>query len=230
MYDETTLEREILGAPTMRLVNTSLAGRWQPLCARLRSLGRAHGGASGVHFLTRRLRLARPTTYYHCVRAARLARRAGRALGFDNARLQQLSATAMLHDVGKLLVPERILSRPRRPNRFEQFVLHLHPNFGALLAAYFNLSAELRIRTQHHHERWDGKGYPHGLGGSDIPLMARIVQVADTYDAMVAADRAYRRPLSQADAVRELREHSGRQFDPRVVEAFLDSLPKERIA
>ncbi|HEV2761504.1 MAG TPA: HD domain-containing protein, partial [Pyrinomonadaceae bacterium] len=154
MYDETTLEMEILGAPTVRLIDTSLAGRWQPLCARLRSLGRTHG-SDGVHFLTRRLRLARPSTYRHCLRAARLSRRVGRALGFDGARLQQLSATAMMHDVGKLLVPERVLSRPRRPNRLEQFMLRLHPNFGALLAAYFNLPAELRVRTQHHHERWD---------------------------------------------------------------------------
>jgi HD-GYP domain-containing protein (c-di-GMP phosphodiesterase class II) len=228
MSDETTLEMEILGAPTLRLVRAGWPGRLEPfLRARLHALGRRER-ADGVSLLTRRLRLTRPSTYYHCVRAARVARRIGRAFGFDPARLQQLSATAMMHDVGKLLVPESVLSRPRRPNRLEQFILHLHPSFGALLASYFNLSPELRVRTQHHHERWDGKGYPHKLGGEDIPLMARIVQVADTYDAMVAADRAYRRPLDEREAVRELRAHSGRQFDPRVVEAFLDSFPEGR--
>ncbi len=131
----------------------------------------------------------------------------------------------MMHDVGKLFVPESILSRPRKPTRAERFVLHLHPSFGALLASYFNLSAELRVRTQHHHERWDGRGYPHRLGGEDIPLMARIVQVADTYDAMVAR-RAYNTPRTHEEAVAELRRHAGRQFDPRVVEAFLDSFPE----
>ncbi|HYP53139.1 MAG TPA: HD domain-containing phosphohydrolase [Pyrinomonadaceae bacterium] len=227
MHDETTLEMKYLGGPTVRLVNAGWAGRLEPLLrARIKLFGRADG--DGVSRLTRRLRLTRPSTYHHCLRAARLSRRIGRAFGFDDARLQQLSATAMMHDVGKLFVPEAILSRPRRPTRLEQFILHLHPSFGALIASYFRLSPELRVRTQHHHERWDGKGYPHKLGGQDIPLMARIVQVADTYDAMVADDRTYRRPLDERAAVRELRAHSGRQFDPRVVEAFLDTFPEGR--
>ena len=98
----------------------------------------------------------------------------------------------------------------------------MHPTFGALLASCFGLPAELRVRTEHHHERWDGRGYPHGLGGADIPLMARIVQVADTYDAMTAA-RPYNRPKSHAAALTELRAHGGQQFDPRVIEAFLDT-------
>ncbi|HVF51362.1 MAG TPA: HD domain-containing phosphohydrolase [Pyrinomonadaceae bacterium] len=226
MHDELSLE--ILGAPTVRLVNTAnWASRLQPVCARLKAVGRGHG-AGGTHYLTRRLRQTRPSTYEHCLRASRIARVIGRALGFDKPRLQQLSATAMMHDIGKLLVPEQILMRPRKPTRLEQFILKMHPNFGALIASYFNLAPELRIRTQHHHERWDGKGYPHKLGGEDIPLMARIVQVADTYDAMVAADRTYRCPLTHAEATAELREHSRRQFDPRVVEAFLDTFPETR--
>ena len=103
--------------------------------------------------------------------------------------------------------------------------MNLHPNFGALLASYYGLTAELRIRTQHHHERWDGRGYPHCLGGEDIPLMARVVQVADTFDAMVD-QREYNTPRTLEEAVAELRRESRRQFDPRVVEAFLDTLPK----
>jgi HD-GYP domain-containing protein (c-di-GMP phosphodiesterase class II) len=133
----------------------------------------------------------------------------------------------MMHDIGKILVPEFVLNSPRRPSRAERFVLNLHPSFGALLASYFDLSPELRIRTQHHHERWDGRGYPHRLGGEDIPLMARIVQVVDTYDAMVAV-RPYRAPLTHEEAVAELRQHDGKQFDPRVVEAFLDTFPGKR--
>jgi HD-GYP domain-containing protein (c-di-GMP phosphodiesterase class II) len=101
-------------------------------------------------------------------------------------------------------------------------VLRLHPSFGALLASYFGLPPELRIRTQHHHERWDGRGYPHRLGGEDIPLMARIVQVADAFDAMVTP-RGYNTPRAHEGAVQELRGQSGKQFDPRVVEAFLDA-------
>jgi HD-GYP domain-containing protein (c-di-GMP phosphodiesterase class II) len=122
-------------------------------------------------------------------------------------------------------VPDFILSNPRKPTRVERFVLNRHPSFGALLASYYGLPAELRIRTQHHHERWDGRGYPHGLGGEDIPLMARIVQVADSFDAMTD-QRGYNTPRTHEDAVAELRRESGRQFDPRVVEAYLDTLPE----
>ena len=223
MQDE--LSMEIL-TPTLRLVNASWDGQVRRLCAGWRAEGARHQEIDGVHALVGQLKRTRPSTYSHCVRAARHSRRIGLALGFDGPRLRQLSLTAMMHDIGKILVPESILSRPRRPTRFERFILNLHPNFGALLASYYGLTAELRIRTQHHHERWDGRGYPHRLGGEDIPLMARIVQVADTFDAMVE-QRAYNTPRTLDDAVAELRRESRKQFDPRVVEAFLDTLPKE---
>ncbi|HVF58151.1 MAG TPA: HD domain-containing phosphohydrolase [Pyrinomonadaceae bacterium] len=223
MQEELSLD--LLGTATVRLVNGSWAGYLQQACARLKAAGMRHR-TDGIRALVNRLKQTRPSTYQHCVRVARISYATGRGLGFDDARLKQLSSTAMMHDIGKILVPESILSRPRRPTRFEQFILHLHPNFGALLASYFNLSPELRIRTQHHHERWDGRGYPHKLGGKDIPLMARIVQVADTYDAMVGdPNRPYRRPLTHSEAVAELRQHSGKQFDPYVTEAFLDTYP-----
>ena len=221
MHDELSLE---LLTPTVRLVNESWAGHVQRLCAGWKAEDASR--TSGVRALVGRLKRTRPSTYRHCVRTARLSRRVGLALGFDEPRLYQLSLTAMMHDIGKILVPERILSRPRRPTRFERFVLNLHPNFGAALMSYYGLPAELRIRTQHHHERWDGRGYPHRLGGTDIPLMARIVQVTDTFEAMTD-QREYNTPRTLADAVSELRRESGRQFDPRVVEAFLDTLPKE---
>jgi HD-GYP domain-containing protein (c-di-GMP phosphodiesterase class II) len=223
MRDELSLDAN--GAATVRLLDASWATYLQQACARLKSAGQRHK-TEGAQALVRRLKRTRPSTYEHCVRVARVSRLTGRAFGFDAPRLQQLSATAMMHDIGKILVPESVLSRPRKPTRFERILLDLHPTFGALLASYFNLPAELRIRTEHHHERWDGRGYPHRLGGTDIPLMARIVQVADTYDAMIAK-RSYNQPRTHADAVAELRAESGKQFDPRVVEAFLDVYPLE---
>lgn len=223
MRDELSLNAN--GAATVRLLNASWATYLQQACARLKSAGQRHK-SGGAQALVRHLKRARPSTYEHCLRVARVSRVTGRAFGFDAPRLQQLSATAMMHDIGKILVPESVLSRPRKPTRFERILLDLHPTLGALLASYFNLPAELRIRTEHHHERWDGRGYPHRLGGTDIPLMARIVQVADTYDAMTAK-RSYNQPRTHADAVAELRAESGKQFDPRVVEAFLDVYPVE---
>jgi HD-GYP domain-containing protein (c-di-GMP phosphodiesterase class II) len=222
--DQMTFED--LGTSTIRLVNSSWANYIQRTLGCLKSIGHFYR-QDGAEALIKRLRQARPRTHGHSVRVAKFARSTGRAFGFDDSRLRQLAQTAVLHDVGKILVPETILSRPRKPTRTERFILHLHPSFGALLASYFNLAPELRIRTQHHHERWDGKGYPHKLGGEDIPLMARIIQVADTYDAMVAADRPYRTPLTADEAAAELRRETGKQFDPRVIEAFLDTLPME---
>jgi HD-GYP domain-containing protein (c-di-GMP phosphodiesterase class II) len=219
MYDEMTLENT--NAATIRLVNCSWANYLTRLLQRLKSVGRLQR-ASGTEALIKRLKRTRPDTYFHSVRVSRLCRTVGSAFGFDDTRLKQLCYASVLHDVGKILVPEVVLNRPRKPTPTEFFILHKHPSFGALLASYFNLPAELRIRTQHHHERWDGRGYPHKLGGEDIPLMARIVQVADTYDAMVA-DRPYRKALSHEVAAAELRKCSGKQFDPRVIEAFLDT-------
>ncbi|HEX8708174.1 MAG TPA: HD-GYP domain-containing protein [Pyrinomonadaceae bacterium] len=217
---------ETANAATIRLVNGSWANYLQRVLRGLKSIGRLHK-ADGTEALIKRFKHSRPETYFHSVRVSRLSRTIGRVFGFDDTRLRQLCYTAVLHDVGKILVPEVVLNRPRKPTPTELFILHKHPSFGALLASYFNLPAELRIRTQHHHERWDGQGYPHRLGGEDIPLMARIVQVADTYDAMVA-DRPYRKPLEHNEAAAELLRHQGKQFDPRVVEAFLDAFPAGR--
>lgn len=226
MQKELCLDADI--AATVRLLDGGWADQLQRLCLRLQAARQRsqQQPTNGARALVQRLKLARPSTYAHCLRVARYARPMGRAYGFDAPRLRQLSQAAMLHDIGKLFVPEAILSRPRKPTRIERFILNMHPSFGALLASCFNLPAELRVRTEHHHERWDGRGYPHRLGGADIPLMARIVQVADAYDAMVA-ERPYSRPLAHAAAVTELRAHGGKQFDPRVLEAFLDTFPGE---
>lgn len=226
MYDQMSLEAA--NAATIRLVNSSWANYLQRALHRLKSIGQFYK-LDGTEALMKHFRQARPVTYRHSVRVARFARATGRAFGFDDMKLRQLAQASVLHDVGKILVPESILSCPRKPTRTERFILNMHPSFGALMASYFNLPAALRIRTQHHHERWDGKGYPHGLSGEDIPLMARIVQVADTYDAMVSVDRPYRQPLAVNEAVAELRRHEGKQFDPRVIEAFLDTLPVQQI-
>jgi putative nucleotidyltransferase with HDIG domain len=221
MHEELSLE---VLTPTVRLVSESWAAHIDRACAALKSVG-ARRQEHGVRALVAKMKRTRPSTYEHCVRVARTSRLIGRAFGFDGERLRQVALTAMMHDIGKLLVPDFILSSPRKPTSVERFVLNRHPSLGALLSSYYGLPAELRVRTQHHHERWDGRGYPHRLGGEDIPLMARIVQVADSFDAMTD-QRGYNTPRTHDDAVEELRRESGRQFDPRVVEAFLDTLPE----
>ncbi len=220
MQDELSLEAS--GLATVRLMNGTWASYLQRGFDEFKRTGARHR-ADGSKYLVQRMKMTRPTTYSHCVRVARLAHATGRVLGFSDVQLKQLGRAAMLHDIGKIFVPENVLNRPRKPNRVEYFVLRLHPTFGAILVSYFGLPAALRIRTQHHHERWDGKGYPHKLSGEEIPQMARVLQVADTYDAMTD-DRPYRKPATHDEAIAELLRCSGNQFDPRMVTAFLDAI------
>jgi HD-GYP domain-containing protein (c-di-GMP phosphodiesterase class II) len=227
MYDELMLEA--MSDATIEQVSASQASYLQRVIEGFKTIGQRHR-ADGAEALVKHLKRVRPNTYYHSVRTSRLARVIGRAFSFDDAQMKELSYAAVLHDSGKILIPEAILSRPRKPTRTELFILHKHPTFGSLLALYFKLSPELRIRTQCHHERWDGRGYPNRLCGEAIPFMSRIVQVADTFDAMVATDRAYRQPLAHDEAITELRRHAGKQFDPRIIEAFADTFPACAIA
>jgi putative nucleotidyltransferase with HDIG domain len=220
MYDQISLEAT--GSATVRLLDAGWASYFRRALTQLKQVGCTANRTNGANILIERLRRTRPGTYEHAVRVARLAHATGRVYGFDSVRLKQLGQAAMLHDIGKIFVPESFLNRPRRLTRSEAFIMRLHPTLGALLLSYFNLSKELSIRTQHHHERWDGSGYPNRLGGEEIPLMARIVQVADTYDAMVV-DRPYRKGSTHEEAIAEIRRHCNKQFDARIVEAFLDS-------
>jgi len=126
----------------------------------------------------------------------------------------------MLHDIGKVGIPDDILRRPGPLNNSEWALIQRHPDVGAdIVIMVSNLSqvAEL-IRT--HHERFDGKGYPRSLRGSQIPLGGRILAVADAYTAMTDG-RVYRAPVSHADAIAELKRCAGTHFDPRVVDAFI---------
>jgi hypothetical protein len=137
----------------------------------------------------------------------------------DRARLRW---AALLHDVGKLEVPSKLLNKPGRPTEDEWAVLHRHPEEGALLVApLLPWLGKWGAAVAEHHERFDGTGYPHGLKGEDISLAARIVSVADVYEVMTAP-RPYKLPMSVADARAELIRVSGTQLDPAIVRAFLN--------
>jgi putative nucleotidyltransferase with HDIG domain len=220
MQDELLLEAS--GLATTRLRNGTWSTYLQSASEQFKEIGIRYR-AEGSKFLTQRLERMRPTTYAHCVRVARLTNAMGRVLNFNEAQLKELGRAAMMHDIGKIFVPNNILNRPRKPNPIEQFVLRLHPTFGAILVSYFAFPAALRTRTHYHHERWDGKGYPHKLSGENIPQMARIVQVADTIrcdDGRTDLTAHRQRTMRQSPK-------SGTQFDPRMVEAFLDALSSQ---
>ena len=156
-----------------------------------------------------------------------LSLRVGRELGLNDVALKRLELGALLHDIGKIGVPSAILSKPGRLSASERAVIEMHPVLGERIIAPIDRLQGVRGIVRHCHERWDGRGYPDGLAGGDIPLEARIIFVCDAYHAMTT-DRPYRRRLGHPEAVRRLREGAGAQFDPSVVEVCLRVLERER--
>ncbi len=160
----------------------------------------------------------------HAWRIARLAGRVGLRLGLPRRDLWSLFCGALLHDSGKLFVPGRILNKPGRLDEAEWLVVRRHPGLGARLVRFLPGCPAAVVKTVlHHHERWDGQGYPHGLRGHEIPLAAQIVAVCDVYDAL-CSQRPYKRAWTQAEALRELQAQAGQQFGAAVVLAFLAEL------
>jgi putative nucleotidyltransferase with HDIG domain len=140
-------------------------------------------------------------------------------LGWDELQLEALEFGAILHDVGKINIPEKILSKAGPLDEDEWAEMRMHPVYGAhMIEGNPYLDSALPL-VLHHHERWDGRGYPDGLAGEAIPLGARLLAVADTFHAMTS-DRAYRPALASEKAFAELLEQSGNQFDPQMVAAF----------
>ncbi|MDQ7821702.1 MAG: HD-GYP domain-containing protein [Candidatus Eremiobacteraeota bacterium] len=130
------------------------------------------------------------------------------------------------HDIGKLKIPEEIVNKTERLTDEEYEIMKQHPIIGEALLRPIKSLAAILPAVRHHHERWDGKGYPDGISGENIPLSARIVALTDTFDAMIS-DRPYRKALTREEATGELRKNAGTQFDPHLVEVFLAILAKE---
>jgi diguanylate cyclase (GGDEF)-like protein/putative nucleotidyltransferase with HDIG domain len=159
------------------------------------------------------------TTHDHLQRVQVYARELSNALDLSQAEHHALEAAALLHDIGKLAVPEHIISKPGRltPEEFEK--MKIHPTVGAEILERVRFPYPVAPIVRAHHEKWDGSGYPSGLKGESIPIGARILAVVDCLDAL-ASDRQYRRALPLDEAMKVVRSESGKAFDPRVVEAL----------
>jgi putative nucleotidyltransferase with HDIG domain len=166
-----------------------------------------------------------PFTAGHSARIARLAEWMAEPLSMSALDVEALRYAAMLHDVGKVAVPTRILRRPRTLTAVDLEALTRHSTLGVKLVRDIDFLSGSLDGIRHHHERWDGLGYPDGLAGEEIPLISRIIAVADAFDALTT-DRAERPALTPAQALKQIEQRRGRQFDPHVVAALTTVLDR----
>jgi len=159
-------------------------------------------------------------TNTHSQQIANWAAKTARALGCTTTEVDEIYLGGLLHDIGKIGIPDTILQKPTKLNEEEWKVVHTHPSLGADLIAPIKKLTNVSPMIEHSHERYDGLGYPHGKKGEEIPLGARIISVVDSYSAM-RDKRPYKEPYSSEKIIKELKQNSNKMYDPRVVEAFL---------
>jgi putative nucleotidyltransferase with HDIG domain len=168
-----------------------------------------------------------PYTAGHSARVQRVALAVAEELGVPRERLDAVRFGGLFHDIGKIAVPDRILTKPGALDDAEYLSIQRHPADGAEIVSHFGRLREAVPLIRHHHERWDGKGYPDRLSGDDVPLEAYVVGLADAWDAMTT-DRPYRTAMTVDEAAVEVRRCRGTQFAPRVVDAFFAAFRRQR--
>ncbi|RJQ40006.1 MAG: HD domain-containing protein [Nitrospiraceae bacterium] len=169
-----------------------------------------------------------PYTGGHTKRVMNYSIAIGRMLGLNRRELENLKLSAILHDIGKIGVRDNVLLKEDRLEAGEVEAMSMHPKYGSEILSHVKQLKDVIPGMRGHHEKYDGTGYPDGLKDNEIPLAARIIAVADTFDAMTT-DRPYRKGLSADKAFDELKKYAGKQFDPSVVEAFLKALREMEI-
>ncbi|MBE0069885.1 HD-GYP domain-containing protein [Thermoanaerobacterium thermosaccharolyticum] len=161
----------------------------------------------------------------HHIRTARLCEEIAKGLNMPYNDLINLLLAAQLHDIGKLKVPEKILMKPDKLTEKEMEIMKKHTVWGYEKIKEMKMDDIIADAVLHHHERYNGKGYPEGLKGNDIPYFARIITIADAYDVMIN-ERVYKKALSVEEALKELINNAGTQFDPILISLFVDKINK----
>ncbi|MBI5043439.1 MAG: HD domain-containing protein [Nitrospirae bacterium] len=168
-----------------------------------------------------------PYTHGHSERVAAIATMIAKEFGLSPQEIEMINIAALLHDVGKIGIDDHLLRGAMITEEQYNNIIKQHPQLGASIMAPIKQLKKIIPGAKYHHERFDGKGYPDGLSGKDIPLVARIIALADTYDAMTS-DRPYQKAMNQKSVVEKIKEWSGSRFDPEIVKAFASALEKER--
>jgi putative nucleotidyltransferase with HDIG domain len=200
--------------------------RGEELTARTHQLAALQVGLLSTVLQTLSMRDA--MTARHSAAVARYAREVARMLGASEREQDLIHTAALLHDIGKCIFPDSILFADRKLTDEEWEIVKLHPEQGAKLVQRIEGYGPVAEIILGHHERYDGRGYPHGVEGDQIPLGSRIIAAADTYDVMTSRD-SYRRPVSSEAAIVELQRVAGSQLDPQVVETFVEMIESGRV-
>lgn len=184
---------------------------------------------SQAEVLLTALRVKSPSTYDHCVRVAGIARDLSERLNFSDDQTHLLSTAALLHDIGKMTIPSNILTKADGLNRAEFYLMQGHTRTGYALLNRLHGFESVAWIVRHHHERWDGEGYPSGLAGEDIPAASRVIHLADSIDAMLH-QRCYKSAYPMEWVLAELERCRGTQFDPHIVDVAAEWLHRQTVA
>ena len=166
-------------------------------------------------------------TFGHSTRVAFYSQELGKEMGLSSEELYQLELASLFHDIGKIGIPDNILLKPTRLSQDEFAIMKTHPERSEEVLKNFSPFEKIAKYARHHHERYDGKGYPDNLKGEDIPYFSRIILISDTFDAMTS-DRPYRKGLPYDVAFSELEEFAGSQFDPKLSKVFVKAMEKDQ--
>ena len=159
----------------------------------------------------------------HSARVSSICKAIANKMNLDKEAVNHIGIAGLLHDIGKIGIDEKVLNKSGSLSRDERNEIERHPEIGWRLLSSTNEFSELAQFILSHHEKWDGSGYPNGLKGQEIPLESRIITVADSYDAMTG-ERSYRKVWGKAEAIRELKRCSGTQFDPLIIDVFVNQV------
>jgi len=180
-----------------------------------------------IQALTKTVEAKDPYTSGHASRVEEYAVKLARALNLPEKKIENIKTAAILHDIGKIGIEDIILNKPGKLDDFEYSEIQKHPEIGAQIIKDVDFLKEVSGIIKHHHERYDGKGYPEGMKGENIPLEAAILSIADVYDAMTS-DRPYRKALNVREAIREIEINAGTQFHPNLAKVFINIIKKEQ--